>query len=443
MASDIPPPPGLQAFRALVREWPIDRLTEYLLGLFRRRQIRGPKSCALATAWLLRKVVSTTKANEPSRLIYKVQETGKKLINAAPFELSVANVVRRVLGAIREEGENRDNETPGSSEFGSIPPTPGIELASPSLSTPARRLDMSQRPTLLSQQTQTARPVMTSMFSIMQHPTMRGQADTMSPRSNSPTSMATSQILQPQSDLKAEVLEAITEIIDELDQADEIVAGYALEHIIPQETILTYGTSSVLQRFLTKAASKRKFTLIQAEAYPNTHKKTYATTVGQTISDDQDLDTEEFAKPLIAQGINVILIPDSAVFAVMSRANKVLISATAVLSNGSLVAPAGTNPLLTAAHHYRIPVICLAESYKLSPVYPYDPFEFTDYGDTQQVIPYQDRELMLGLSAVRNPTQEWVGPDRVGIFVTNLGPVAAGDMYRTIRQQYHSEDLEL
>ncbi|KAK5082905.1 GCD complex subunit gcd7 [Lithohypha guttulata] len=454
MAADLLLVPGLASFRASLPSWPVEKSIEHLISLFRRRQIRGPKPCALATAWLLRKVVSTTRATEPGKLILRVQDVGKKLVEAAPRELTVGNIVRRVLGAIREEEENREADTPLGSEPNSIPPTPAGELPTSFLPAsaiaPARDdspLGRPQnRPALLSQQTggPERRPAVTSMFSIMAHPTMRGSAGGSSPiRSGSSTPSTVPQPPQ-NTDFRAEVLEAITEIVDELDQADEQVAGYALDHISSQETIFTYSTSPVVQRFLLKAASKRKFTLIQAESYPNSHKATHATVIGSKIPEGyEDLDTESFSKPLIAYGITVLLIPDSSIFALMSRANKVIISATGVLSNGSIVAAAGTKPLVTAARFHRVPVIVLAETYKLSPVVPYDPFDFVDYGDVQKVVPYQDREMQLGLQSVQNPVTDFVESEYVDMFVTNLGGVATGYMYRTIRDQYHDEDLEL
>jgi len=450
MAADLPPPPGLASFRAILPSWPVEKSIEYLISLLRRRQIRGPKQCALATAWLLRKVVSTTKASEPGKLIVRVQDVGKALVDAAPRELTVGNIVRRVLGAIREEEENRDNASPGSSDVGSIPPTPGVELLSPPISASTmfpRREDttMHSRPPLISQQTSTPerRPPVTSMFSMISHPTMRGTAGNGSPiRSGSSAPAVPGQI--PTTDFRAEVLEAITELVDELDQADEQVAGYALEHVSPQETIFTCSTSAVVQRFLLKAATKRKFTVIQAESYPNNHKKTHASIIGGKLGDeDVDLDFDSFSKPLTAQGVTVLLVPDSATFAMMSRVNKVIISAYGVLSNGSIVAEAGTRSVVTAAKCHRVPVIVLAETYKLSPLFPYDPFDYVDYGDAQNVVEYQDREMHLGLQSVKNPTTEFVEAAKIDLFITNLGGVATGYMYRTIRDQYHTEDLEL
>lgn len=450
MSADLPPAPGLASLKANLPSWPVEKSIEYLIFLFKRRQIRGPKPCALATAWVLRKVVSTVRGNEATKLILRVQDVGRKLIEAAPRELAVGNIVRRVLGAIREEEENRE-ASPTTSEFGSIPPTPAGDVPTSTLPASAvagKREDNQffSRPVLYSQPTGTVdrRPQVTSMFSIMAHPTMRGSPGTASPIRSGSTTPAPN--VQSATDFRAEIIEAISEIVDELMQADELVAGYALEHILPQENILTYSTSPVIQKFLLKAASKRKFTVIQVESYPNAHKQAHSFVTGTKLNqedEDEELDSDSFSKPLTALGITVLLVPDNAIFALMSRVNKVIISASAVLSNGSIVAAAGAKSLAMAAHIHRVPLIVLAETYKLSPIFPYDPFDFMDYGDVQKVVPYQDREMQVGLQSVRNPLTDFVGHDMISLFVTNLGGIATGYMYSTIRDQYHDEDIEL
>lgn len=255
-----------------------------------------------------------------------------------------------------------------------------------------------------------------------------------------------SQLFQS-SDLRAEILEGISEIIDELEQSDEQIANYALEHILPSETILTYSSSQTVQRFLLKAASKRKFTVIHAECHPNAHSKTHSLITGNppSLSDeDTNLTPESFQKPLVAAGISVLLIPDSAIFALMSRVQKVILSAHAVLSNGSILAPAGSKSLLVAAKLHRVPVLVLAATYKLSPVYPYDPQSLIEYGDVAKVVPYQDVELREGLDGVRNPLTDFIeGDGTVDLFVTNVGSVATGYLYKVVRDQYRDEDLEL
>lgn len=265
-------------------------------------------------------------------------------------------------------------------------------------------------------------------------------------RSGTATPLAASGNL---SNLRPEVIKGIKEIIDEISASDDEISAAALEQIHPQETIFTYSSSLTVQRFLLKAASKRKFTVVHAEAYPNNHMKTHALLVGNqdiAAEDEDNLPNETFSKPLTSAGITVVMIPDSAIFAVMSRASKVILDAHAVLTNGSLVAAAGSKAVIKAAKFHRIPIIVLAATYKLSPAYPYDPHSLIEYGDAGKVVPFQDGELRAGLdTGVTNPLYDFVEAGDVDLFVTNQVPavVSTGYIYRVVREQYRDEDLNL
>ncbi len=251
------------------------------------------------------------------------------------------------------------------------------------------------------------------------------------------------------SNLRPEVIHGIKEIIDEINAADDEIAAAALDQIHPQEIIFTYSSSLTVQRFLLRAASKRKFTVIHAEAYPNNHRQTYALLTGNQdmiAEDEENLPNDTFSKTLTSAGITVVLVPDSAIFAVMSRASKVILDAHAVLEDGSIIAVAGSKAVVKAAKFHRKPVMVLAATYKLSPAYPYDPFKLIGYGDAGKVVPFQDGELRRGLDApVKNPLHDFVEAGDIDLFVTNQVPavVSTGYLYRVAREQYDEEDVEL
>ena len=153
--------------------------------MLKRRQIRHSRPCAIATARLLRKLVATTRGADPQKFIHRVQDVGKRLVAAQPRELVVGNIVRRVLGLIRDE----EDEKRGESDFGSSsetsdgrPQTPlldsGSALSSLSPNAISAQRNVSQnhspsRPPLLTSHTGYAgAPPVTSMFSILTHPTM-------------------------------------------------------------------------------------------------------------------------------------------------------------------------------------------------------------------------------------------------------------------------------
>lgn len=260
------------------------------------------------------------------------------------------------------------------------------------------------------------RPPLTSMFSLLSHPEPETSLPS-TPGSQSPSGRNPSH--GPAKDVRAEVLEGINEIIDELGQVDDQISSYALEHIHSNEIILTHTSSTTVQKFLLKAAAKRKFTVIHAESFPNNHEATHATVSGHVSSEDENLSFESFQKPLIALGITVILIPDSAVFALMSRVNKVILGTHSVLANGGLVAAAGTRVIARAAKVHQTPVVVVSGVYKLSPVYPFDFDSLIEYGDAGKVLPFEDGDLVDKID-VQNPLYDYVPAELVDLYITNL-----------------------
>lgn len=421
-------------------------------SLLKRRQIRNSKACATATAYLLRRVVETSKVTDVSKLIERVQQVGQRLVAAQPRELAIGNIVRRVLGVIREEAEeNRDGETSGYSDAGtdSRPQTPrentprisdSPTLASrhiPSSLSIQNEIDdaseenggVAQRPALLTSHASYAHantaPTVTSMFSLLSHPVSSVASPAVTPGSQSPgahpplSNQALANVSAAK-DLKAEIIEGIQEILEELNQADDQIAGYALEHIHSNEIILTHTSSITVQRFLLKAASKRKFTIFHAEAYPNDHEATHATLIGKGKGEsEEELGNESFVKTLIAAGVTVIMILDSAVFALMSRINKVILGAHTVLANGDLIATAGAKAIAKAAHVHSTHVVVLSAVYQFSPVYPFDSHTLMENGDPGKVVNFEDGDFVDQIE-VENPLFDCVPANLVDLYITNL-----------------------
>lgn len=75
---------------------------------------------------------------------------------------------------------------------------------------------------------------------------------------------------------------------------------------LQSEVIMTFGGSRTVEEFLKAAGKKRKFEVIVAETAPSYR--------GQ-----------ELALSLSKAGIETTLIPDSSIFAMMARVNKVIV----------------------------------------------------------------------------------------------------------------------
>lgn len=407
-------------------------------------------------------MVAKFKWTDVGKLLTRVQQVGQRLIEAQPREMAVGNIVRRVLGMIREEAkeEDRNDETSdGSASQVSSPQRQnsglgqqelpnGRALAGSSILSPLRhgsiagegsdtgsddvfapRSEHVARPPLMTSHTSYAVlngvPVQQSMFNLL--------SATPSPMATPPgaqspgsrplnASSLSNRISTSTQDLKAEIIAGIDEIIDELEQVDEQIAAYAPDHIHSNEIILTHSSSRTVQKFLLKAAEKRKFTVIHAESFPNDHEVTHATIMGTLNKggdEDDAMSPESFQKPLTALGITVIMITDAAVFAMMSRVNKVILATHAVMNNGGLIAAAGARIVAKAAHKHRTPVIVVSGIYKLSPEYPFEYESLVEYGDTGKIISYEDGDLVDKLD-VDNPLFDYVPPELVDLYITNL-----------------------
>ncbi|KAJ3325510.1 GCD complex subunit gcd7, partial [Blyttiomyces sp. JEL0837] len=96
------------------------------------------------------------------------------------------------------------------------------------------------------------------------------------------------------------------------------------------------------------------------------------------------------ALALSQAGIDTTLITDSAIFAVMSRVNKVILGTHAVFANGGLVAINGSQVMASAANHHGTPVVVLSELYKLSNAYPFDIDAFNHQLSPERVYHFED-----------------------------------------------------
>ena len=74
------------------------------------------------------------------------------------------------------------------------------------------------------------------------------------------------------------------------------------------------------------------------------------------------------AKALADAGLDVILIPDSAVRYYMKKVNKVVVGADTVAANGAVVNKIGTSMVALVAKEARVRVYVAAETYKFSPM---------------------------------------------------------------------------
>ncbi|NXS14979.1 EI2BB factor, partial [Neodrepanis coruscans] len=210
-----------------------------------RRGGERPRSedTARQTLSLLRKIVGHGRWSRAGELMDLIRTEGQRMTAAQPSETTVGNMVRRVLKVIREEYGRLHGRSEESDQQESLHKL----LTSGGLSEDFRT---------------------------------------------------------PYPSLRANVIEAINEMLIELEGTTDNIAMQALEHIHSNEVIMTIGYSRTVEAFLKEAARKRKFQVIVAECAPFCQ-------------------GHEMAVRLSKENIETTVMSDAAIFAVMSRVNKV------------------------------------------------------------------------------------------------------------------------
>ncbi|CAN1813756.1 Translation initiation factor eIF-2B subunit beta [Linum perenne] len=389
------------------------------LSKLKKRKIEGSQATAKLTAEILRSVISQQRVshtNQAGALMDAVAATGQQLMAANPVELAVGNIVRRVLHIIREEDL-------------SLTTAAVADLNLPTVSDDEDVLDQGDRPIL------SAAAVAAASRSTLRPPSLQMLLD------GAPDSVA---VPQPASSgaavdrnsrtrkLKHDVIEAVNELIQDITTCHELIAEQAVEHIHHNEVILTLGSSKTVLEFLCAAKEKkRSFRVFVAEGAPR-------------------YQGHQLAKELVARGLQTTLITDSAVFAIISRVNMVIVGAHAVMSNGGVIAPVGMNMVALAAQKHAVPFVVLAGSHKLCPSYPHNPevllnelrspSELLDFGEFSDCLDCGSEDGSRHLHVV-NPTFDYVPPNAVSLFITDNGGHNPSYMYRLIADYYSADDL--
>jgi len=201
------------------------------------------------------------------------------------------------------------------------------------------------------------------------------------------------------------------------------VSSHALEQIHSNEIVMTCGKSRTVVDFLKTAARKRHFQVILVK----------------TSSKEE---TIEQAKKLAKEGIATTIIPHAAVFAVMSRVNKVILGTHAVMANGGLIAVSGTHSIAAAAHYHATPVVVCTGLYKLSPLFPTDHELLNMCISPSAVTNFADGDIVEYVEVVA-PYFDYVAPELVSLFITNVGGHPPSYLYRLITENYDPEDNHL
>ena len=131
-------------------------------------------------------------------------------------------------------------------------------------------------------------------------------------------------------------------------KASEDVSRNTAQMLPHNGVVLTHSYSSTVLRSLELGfKSGRDFKVYSTESYPG-------------------MEGKQLAKELIALGVPVTLIADSAVNSILREVDLVLVGADSVLKDGSLIHKVGTRDIGVAAKEHRISLYSSCESVKFS-----------------------------------------------------------------------------
>ncbi|KIY43510.1 nagb/rpia/CoA transferase-like protein [Fistulina hepatica ATCC 64428] len=361
----------------------IQRSVEDLASKLRRRQIVGSRAAALETTLLLRQVVSKARFHSIDELIEIIRSVGRRLVAAQPKEHSVGNTVRKVLHHIREE---YNTATLGTNDV----VTNDYSISKFVLLGAPRRAINAAKP--------------------------ENKGTWKKEDQAHDTDFAGS--------LKPVLMEAIQDVLDELETVYDNVSKNARDHIHPDEIVLTLGMSKTVEAFLKSAAHHHNYTAIVVESAPS-------------------YSGRDMAFSLSSSGISTFLVPDSSIYGLMSRVNKVILGAHAILANGGMFAVTGSLLTATAARAHSTPVVVCAGQFKMTPLWNlYHEYGALDFGDPSNVLDFSEGDLVDKVDVV-NPYYDYVRPEIIDAFVTNDGSYPPSSVYRLLKETYDDQDHEL
>ena len=106
-----------------------------------------------------------------------------------------------------------------------------------------------------------------------------------------------------------------------------------------------------------------------------------------------------------------------------------------------MVATCGSHVVAAAAKHHSTPVVVLSPLHTLSPLYPYDTNVFNLCVSPQSLCPFTEGFAFNLGDLIRkvdlpNPTFDYIPPDLITLFLTNIGPHPPSYIQRLVAEHH-------
>lgn len=379
-------------------------------------------------------MLGNVKFTSTHHMMIAVSAVGKYMLSAAPSELSIGNIVRRVLFLIREEYSNqlRIAEEESKKEDKSSQPNrrtskqKGINLDIPIELDNNENKEISAKPS-----------TPTNPFKRTESLSYLSQSNLLDPSLQPSLGRVLSQVdsditLSDENkfnrifpSLRQSVIAGIHELHEEVETVVGTICESAQEHIHADECVLAYGYSVFVDSFLKAAARKRRFIVIVAECSPG-------------------LEGHKLANSLSKHpNISVTLIPDANIYAIMCRVNKVIMSTHAVMADGGAICVNGNLMVAMAAKDFSVPVVCVAGTIQLTPLFAHNQvLALSQLLSPASIIPY-DSPVNFENVEVAAPSFDFVPPENISLYVTNQGSLQPSYVYRLLSEFYHTADYNI
>ena len=225
--------------------------------------------------------------------------------------------------------------------------------------------------------------------------------------------------ISQQRDLFSDALIDHLELIkEEIETCKDAIVALADEHINDGDMILTYSYSKTLIAFLQNAKEEQnvRFEVIVCETAPT-------------------FEGQKLAMELAKLGIQTNLVQDAAAFGLLSRVDKVIVSAHGIMATGGIIGQTGILNIAHAAKAQQVPFFVLGASYKLTPLHPIDSHTYNELLSPETIFELQDDDVEENIEVIL-PAFDYVPPKLVSLILTNQEGYTPQNIYRAFNNLY-------
>ncbi|KRX10666.1 hypothetical protein PPERSA_08661 [Pseudocohnilembus persalinus] len=334
------------------------------------RQIESSHGLGIETCEIVKEMILKSKATNVEDLKQELTKFGQKVMKVHPLEFTVENVIRRINAIIDEKQEKLSLQK-------------NYKLSQLNLKIEQNKEINQQQDSSLKLE--------------------RQESDKLNVKQ---------QFQLEKKQFSEDVDSLVYELTEEYTKAIE---KYALEHVNENEVVLTYEYSVTVEKFLKKARFSRQFEVI-------------------ILVKEQNSEAYIMAENLTKAGITAFLAPFSAAYAYMPRVNKIFLGCHAIMKNGGILGNSGSLMVMTAAKAYKIDVIILASSIKLTNHFSFEQNTYNQLLNPKDILP-EENDLKNPVSIIA-AKYDYIAPEYITLYITNSGEHSPNFIYRLFNEYY-------